>query len=45
LFGTAAMAVAAAQFGVIGAANAQPGKAKPADVPQSNRERIRRLRQ
>jgi pimeloyl-ACP methyl ester carboxylesterase len=33
LFGTAAMAIAAAQLGMIAVANAQPGKIKPADVP------------
>ena len=32
-FGTAAMTLAAAGFGMIGSANAQSGKAKPADVP------------
>ena len=31
--GTAAMTIAAAQLGMIGSADAQPGKAKPADLP------------
>jgi hypothetical protein len=30
---TAAMTIAAARLGIVGAANAQPGKAKPADLP------------
>ena len=33
-FGTAAMTVAAAQLGMIGSANAQSGKAKPAALPK-----------
>ena len=32
-FGTAAMSIAAVQFGMIGSADAQSGNAKPADVP------------
>jgi hypothetical protein len=32
LFGAAAMTIAAARFGMIGAAKAQPGTAKPADL-------------
>ena len=34
-FGTAAMSIAAAQFALSGSAEAQPGKAKPADLPRT----------
>ena len=40
--GTAAMTIAAAQFGVSGSAHAQPGKAKPAICPRSSRGRTPR---
>jgi len=36
-FGTAAMTIAAAQLGMIGAAHAQAGKTKPADLPKIKR--------
>ena len=39
---TAAMTIAAAQFGMIGSANAQSSKANTI-CPQSSRERTRRL--
>ena len=41
-FGTAAMTIAAAQLGMIGSADAQSSKAKPADCPRSSRGRTRR---
>jgi pimeloyl-ACP methyl ester carboxylesterase len=34
-FGTAAMSIAAVQFALSGSAEAQPGKAKPADLPKT----------
>ena len=40
--GTAAMTIAAAELGMIGSANAQSGKTKPADCPRSSRGRTRR---
>ena len=42
-FGTAAMTVAAAQFGIIGPADAQSGKAKPAQLPPVKPGRTRPL--
>ena len=41
-FGAAAMAVAAAQLGMIGSADAQASRSKPAACPRSSRERTRR---
>ena len=43
-FGTAAMAVAAAQFGMLGFADAQPSKHKRQICPRSSRGRTRRSR-
>jgi hypothetical protein len=41
--GTAAMTIAAAQAGVLGSADAQTSKTKPADVPTAKGGRTSRL--